>query len=227
MATLVRRTWPEIRTEVITTCGGVDYTGFSDRVGQILYSAYLELALGYHHYELETTATASVATDAVAISVPTDCFILMGIHRAPTVVGNAGLGNMLDLKRASFLTARFNENAGVPTEYSRFGSSILLQRPVTAAQAGTWTIRYYKVPAPPDYAGSANPATAWLWDEPLIQWAAAKVLGRVWRPDLAAMGLQPMREWLASQVQPDLRSEVIAELPDYPTASRPTGGAQG
>ena len=224
MATLVRRTWANIRDEVIASAGGQDYTGFSARVEQIVYSTYLELSLAWHHYEMETVSTPTVATSDTTIPVPTDCFILMGVYRPSS---NTNLGNMLDLKRTHFLTARFNGTAAQPTEYCRFGTTIVLNCPTSATYAGTWGLRYYKIPAAPDYTVSASPATAWLWDEAIIESSLAKLMGRVWRPDLGAMGLQSMQSWLSQQIQPDLQTQVIAELPDLPTASRPVGGSQG
>lgn len=223
MATLTRRTWANIRDEVITSAGGYDFSGFSARVEQIVYSTYLELSLGWFQHELETVSAVTTSTNDVSINTPADCFILMGVYRAATT----SLGNQLESRAFASLAGQFSTTAATPSYYCRFGSKILLNCPVSASAAGSWSLRYYAIPAAPDYAGSTSPTTPWLWDEFLIQGALAKVMGRVWRPDLEALGAQTLQSWLQSQVQPNLAQNIITELPDIPTASRPLAGAQG
>lgn len=223
MAPLTRRTWANIRDEVITSVGGVDYTGFSGRVEQVTYATYLELALGWFHHELETVSAVTTSTNDVTINAPTDCFILEGVYRAATT----SLGNQLDTKTFSALAGQFSTTAATPAYYCRWKDKILLNCPVSASAAGSWSLRYYAIPAPPDYSAGTSPTTAWLWDEYIIEGATAKMMGRVWRPDLQVMGMQTMASWVQGQVQPNLAEKSIVELPDIPTADRPIGGSQG
>jgi len=224
MAAITRRTWANLRDEAIIALGGYDYTGFSGRVEHALYAAYLDIGLGWHHYELGAISSATVATNDISLSVPATAFVVMSVNRSPNNAGNA-----LTLERLHFLVANFSATAAVPKKYARSGASalLLLDCPCNAASAGSWTIRFYKVPTAPDFAGSGTPETHWLWDDHILELAIAKMQRKVWRPDLAALSTQSLENWLSQQIQPDLVSEVIASLPDYPTASRPHGAAQG
>lgn len=223
MAPIARRTWAEIATEVTTWCGGYDYTGFSTRVQYAIDAAYREIATGWHHFELEAATNATVATNDTTVTLPTSpaTFIVMGLYRPST----ATLGNMLDQQSFAALSAQFSSTAETPTKYCRFGSVLLLNCPCIVGAAGTWVVRHYTFPTAPDFS-SGSPATAWLFDDIIIQGAVAKMMNRVWRPDLGAFGLQTMQAWLQSQPQPALIDQALGERPDLPTASRPLGGQQ-
>lgn len=223
MAAITRRTWANLRDEAILALGNYDYTGFSARVEHALYAAYLDIALGWHHYELDASGTATVATNDTGLTLPTTTFVVMSVHRPTT-----GLGNALTLQRLHLVVSNFSATAAAPKHYARnTATTILFDCPCIAGSAGTWTIRYYKAPAAPDFAGAATPDTHWLWDDHILELAIAKMQRKVWRPDLAALSTQSLENWLSQQIQPDLVSEVLASLPDYPTASRPHGAAQG
>ncbi len=223
MAVLTRRTWANIRDEVITSVGGYDFTGFSSRVEYAVDSAYRILTANYHHFELEASTNATVATNDTSVTLPTSpaSFIVMGLYRPSTPT----LGNMLDQKSFAALTAQFSATAAQPTTYCRFGGVLLLNCPCSATYAGTWIVRHYTFPTPPDFA-TGSPATSWLWDQQIIEGAVAIMMNKVWRPDLSAYGLQTMQAWLASQPQPALIEQTMGERPDLPTASRPLGGQQ-
>jgi hypothetical protein len=223
MAPLVRRTWAEIATEVTTFVGGYDYTGFSTRVQYAIDATYRELCTGYHHFEMEAATNVTVATNDTTVTLPTSpaTFITMGLYRPST----ATLGNMLDQKSFAALSGQFSATAAIPVTYCRFGAVLLLNCPCVAGSAGTWVVRHYTFPTAPDFS-SGSPATSWLFDDVIIQGAVAKMMNRVWRPDLAMFGLQTMQSWLASQPQPALIEQTLGERADLPTASRPLGGSQ-
>jgi hypothetical protein len=145
----------------------------------------------------------------------------MGVYRP----SSATLGNMLQNKSFAQLTQIFSSTAAIPQFYCRFGDKILLNCPCIVGSAGTWVIRQYIVPTAPDFS-SGSPVTGWIWDEQIIQGATAKMMGRVWRPDLSLFNAQTLESWIASQAQPELQPRPLAELPDIPTASRPLGGSQ-
>lgn len=219
MATLVRRTWPELRAETIICTGGIDYTGYSTRVEYALDAAAREIALRYHHPELDASGNATVSTNDTTITVPTGAYIVVDVLRAN--------GTALTEKNYHQLLAIASSTAGTPEYFARYGSTLVLNCPVSASVAGTWVVKYYKFPTTPDFAGSGSPDTAWVFDESIIQLAVAKMMGRAWRPDLAGMGLQLLGDWLTNQPQESLSENPLPNLPDLPTASRPFGGSQG
>lgn len=223
MAPIARRTWAQLRDEAIQCGGGHNYTGYSGRVEFWMEQAYYDICLSWHHYELETTAIAAVAANDTAITVPTDLFVLMSLHRPNA---QAGLSKALLLQRMHFMVANFSPTAGVPEAYVRWGSTVLLDRPVVGAEAGNWTFRYYKIPTAPDFS-SGSPAISRVWDDHLIDATLARLQQRVWRPDLAGVSAQVMSDWIQQQVQPDMVSNILANLPTVITQNRPTGGAQG
>jgi hypothetical protein len=223
MAPLVRRTWAQLRDEAIACGGGHDYTGYSGRVEFWMEQAYYDICLSWHHYELEASATAAVLENDTSIPVPADLFVLMSLHRPNA---NGGLSKALLLQRTHFLVANFSGTAADPDSYCRFGSTVLLNCPVIAGAVGNWTFRYYKVPVAPDFT-SGSPAINRVWDDHLIDATLARLQQRVWRPDLAGVSAQVLDQWIQQQVQPDMVSNIQANMPTLITQNRPTGGAQG
>lgn len=226
MAAITRRTWANLRDEVIAACGGHDYTGFSSRVEYWLTEAYYDLALSYHHHELEAVATPVAMTPGTAtLTIPTDTFIIITFVLKAAVADGGAYLTTLRYERLHWIQANYSATNAQPNAFARSGSTFYFNCPPDKAYQSV--IYYYKVPAAPDFAGTGNPTTAWLWDTHLVEAALAKAQGRVWRPDLVQLTLQPLNEWAQAQVQPLLTQELQSGLPDYPNANAPQGGPQG
>lgn len=225
MAAIARRTWAQLRDEAIAAAGGHTYTGFSSRMEYWLTEAYYDLATSYHHHELEAVATPAAMTPGTAtLTIPTDAFIIITfVLKASVADGGAYLAT-LRYERLHWIQAAYSSTSAQPSAFARSGSTFYFNCPPDKAY--TSSVYYYKVPAAPDFS-SGSPATAWLWDTHLIEGALAKCQGRVWRPDLVQLTLQPLNQWLQAQVQPTLTQELQTGLPDYPNSNAPQGGPQG
>lgn len=224
MAALLRRTWADLKAEAIRRLGGRTEASFAARVEHWLDAAQLDLGLLFHHYELNRTDTALVlVTGQSTVTLPLDCYIVLGVAlREPG--GQPLFKRWLTLQHLRYVQANFSETRAVPTEYARFGRDLQLNCNSDAAYP--LLLRYYKVPAAPDFA-VGSPELARLWDEHLLEAAVAKGQGSVWRPDLAGVTGETLQAFLASQVQPALLAEVLPDRSTVPTTNRTHGGGQG
>ena len=225
MAAITRRTWANLRDEAIQACGGHDYTGFSSRVEYCVTEAYYDICATYHHHELESaTNIAAWTIGNTSISLPADCFIVVGVRLYDTVANGSGHLGTLQYVRHHFLLSNFSTTQAQPGSFSRSKTTLYLNCPVDKAYQ--YVVHYYAFPTAPDFS-SGSPQTAWLWDTHLIEGTLAKMQGRIWRPDLGQMNGQLLKDWLAVQPQASVQTEPQPGLPDYPTANLPQGGLQG
>src|SRR5262245_58677449 len=200
MAPLPRQSWASLKAEVIRRLGGRTEPSFSSRVEYWLDATLLDLGCTIHHFELDKTDTGlTLATGISTVNLPADCFIVLGVG-----LRNPGLGTFkrwLGLNHLRYVQANFSDALSVPAEYARFGSQ--LQFNTNADASYPLILRYYRFPAPPEFA-SGSPEVARVWDEHLIEGALAKAQGAVWRPDLAGTSAQMLEAYLGAQVQPAL-----------------------
>lgn len=234
MAAIVRRNWPAIRDEAISAGGGHNHTGWSSRVEQFTYSAWLRLCLTYHFHELETSTTFTPVDGDLTLTLPADCFIVhsLAYGTAPIYQG-VGKSRQLTESAGTSLFGMRSSTKGIWTSYVRFGLLLHMNCPLDVNQSTPslpLTLHYYKRPAAVDFADSSAgnvPLTSWEWDEPIIDAAVARIQGRTWNWGEQGMTMQTLQDWLSSQIQPDLQSSPMSNPPDIPTASRPPGGPQG
>ncbi len=224
MAPLARPTWAALKAEVLRRLGGRSEPSIGARVEQWLDAAQLDLALTFHHFELDTTEKAiTLAMGSSTIDLPADCYIVLGV--ALMTPREETFRRWLTLQHLRYVQANFSIAEAEPAEYARFGSALLFNCPPDKNYP--LLLRYYRFPSPPDFAGLASPELSRLWDEHLIEGALAKAHGALWRPDLAASQTQMLQEFLAAQVQPALLAELLPDRSTTPTANRTHGGAQG
>lgn len=223
MAPLPRPTWTALKAEVLRRLGGRSEPSIGARVEAWLDAAQLDLALTFHHFELDTTAALELSAGNSTVDLPTDCYIVLGI--ALMTPREETFRRWLTLQHLRYVQANFSIAGAEPAEYARFGSALLFNCP--ADRNYPILVRYYRFPSPPDFAGAMSPELSRLWDEHLIEGALAKAHGALWRPDLAAAHGQMLQEFLSTQVQPALLAELLPDRSTTPTANRTHGGAQG
>lgn len=229
MAVLTRRTWANLRDEAIAVGGGHSHSGWSGRVEHWMYEAYLDLALSFHHHELEASATVTTADQALSATLPADVFVVHSLAWAyRAVAGQNGIAVQLkEMRLNNLLAQRETQRPALWRRYARQGATVQFDCPLDINQATTLTVLYYQVPAAPDFALTTSPATNWLWDSHLVEATVAKICGRSWTWDSSGMFLQTLQTWLQQQIQPNMNQEPMNNPPEKPTASTNQGGNQG
>src|ERR1700744_5479300 len=110
MALLSRYTWAGMKAELIRRLGGRTEASFASRVEYWLDAAQLDVGLTYHHFELDKTDTSlTLASGTSTITLPPDCYILMGVG-----LRNPGLTTFkkwVTLQNLRFIQANFSEVA--------------------------------------------------------------------------------------------------------------------
>lgn len=222
MAVLTRRTWANLRDEALKRIGRSGDSAASSRVEYWIDAVYRNLALTYHHYELDTELVdQALAEDADELALPADCYVLLAVR----LKTNAGvdIGRLLP-ERASFTIGARSSSTEQPKTYARFGAKIYF--PAPADDAYKLDLYYYKVPTAPDFS-SGSPAWDRLWDEYLVQGACDLAMRGYWVPELAAGHAQSLAAFLDRVVNPQLASGILTDSEDRRTTDQPHGGAQG
>lgn len=221
MAALDRRTWAELRTELLTRLGNDSLT---TRAEEWLAAVHLDLALLYHHPELDTFDQSLVASTANPfVTLPADCYVVVGV-----IIRDVASGDILaslEPTGAHFSFVRYNGTTGEPTKYSRWGNRLWFDKLPT--QAHPIDLLYYALPAAPDFAGSASPALNQLWDEHILDGAVARAQGCLWRPEIAGVHADMLTDFLQRVVQRPLLELPLPEEPLARNLGRHTGGPQG
>jgi hypothetical protein len=221
-----RRTWPQIKAEVIRRTKGLDAAGFDARVEQWIYQALLDLSTTLHHFELDTAATLTLSTASNAVALPAGTFIVVG---APQLLepGTSTVDGPLLYQDFRFLESLYTGAAGRPARWSRFGGSfyvdVLPQSPYTV------NLFTYALPAAPDFSVSSvavSPLGAET-DEYVMSRALALAWSEIDREDLAAAQQKKVDAWAAAQVRPPLAQMYLTEQKEQLTAGGAFGGAQG
>lgn len=223
MAILARPTWVGIRDEVIKRCGTIVASGFSSRVERFCWSAYLELATTFHHFELDTVDTSiTLSTSANSVSLPADCFIVTGFilknAAGSTILGEVQEG---DPRR---VTAAYLADSGQPTKRARFGAKLYFDKKPDLTYKSE--LYYYRYPASPDFTTPTSPELGSDLDERIIQAAVSLVSSAVKDVDFSAVNRQLLGEWLGTQVRNPAQVPLVDNRERRATQTT-LGGAQG
>lgn len=228
MAVTARRTWAQLQAETVKRLGNVDSVGtdgvtFPARVAYWLWASLLDLALTYHHFELDATATLTLSTASNLVALPADCYILIAARlKDPT---GATFLRQLTLKQYQALANDYVGAPAQPSFYSRFGSNLYVETlPTLPFKVEVF---YYRLPTAPDFSGSLTPDLGVDLDEHLMEGACRKAYPNLGRPDLGDVGRQLLSEFLAIQARPSLLDEPLPGLPERQQSGRTFGGPQG
>ncbi|HBY61916.1 MAG TPA: hypothetical protein DEH78_19015 [Solibacterales bacterium] len=206
-------------TECRLRLGNAPATGRADH---FLNAAYLRLALGYHHYELNKIDTSiSCVVGTPTITLPTDCFTVIAVRLRT----GSTLHPILQSREVHALFGDRTTSNAKPTHYARFLNLLHFNSPPDATY--NVDLYYYRTPIAPDFASaSATSELAWLWDEAILESAVALGHKTVWRPDLGMADLETLSAWLARQAQPDIAEESLRDVPQRTRLGYSHGGAQ-
>lgn len=223
MAALARRTWAQLLTELEARVAR-NTTAFIARAKYVMASVFYDLALTYHHPELDTfdqTLVCSISNPYVTL--PTTVYIPISvIIRNPTT--NAIVAS-LQPSATTFSFSAYTAAAGQPTKYTRFGTRLWFDKlPDLAYKID---LLYYTIPAAPDFDGTDSPMTGQLWDEHILDGSVARCQEILWRPELAAPNAQHLQGFLARTVQRPLIELPLPEVPIVGNLGRQIGGPQG
>ncbi len=221
MAVIARRGWSAIKAEVIKRVGNLTAAGFDARVEQWIWAAYLKLATGYHFFEFDASQDLAFAAGDSSKTLATDTYIILSVS---LVSGSTLLKSLRPSHAPSLLTDLSAAQAGRPSRYARYGSSLYLDCPCD--QAYTLRVFYYQLPAAPDFATTATPAFASDVDEHLIEQAIRIIMPGIGRPDLGDINRQLLSDWLADQPRDPIQARPQTEQ-ERATTNRTIGGAQG
>jgi len=223
---VARRTWPQIKAEVIRRLKGIDASGFDTRVEQWIYQALLDLSTTLHHFELDTATTVTLSTASNAVPLPAGTFIVVG---APQLLepGTGAIDGPLLYQDFRFLESSYTGLAGRPSKWSRFSSSFytdLLPRVPYTVNLFT-----YVYPPAPDFSVALS-AVSPLGPE-TDEYVMARALALAWpeidRPDLGAEQDKKLATWVQNQVRPPLAQVFLTEMKEQLTSGGTFGGAQG
>lgn len=223
MAALTRRTLAQIRDEVIKRCGNITATGYSDRITYFVWEAYLDLATEFHHFELDKIDSSIVlSTSANTIDLPADCFVVIGLRlrnaAGTSIVGEVGKYNF------ESLSSEYRAVSGMPTKRARFGAKLYFDFKPDIAY--TSDLFYYRLPAAPDFAGSATSELGVDCDTHLIELAVALASGGTKDQAFSAVNRESFATWAASQVRSSIQSP-LADSRESNTTNSVLGDAQG
>lgn len=224
MAVLGRRTWPQLRNEALLRLGNPGATGMSSRVEYFMTAAYRDLALTYHHFELDVVDTSkALSTSNNEVALPTDCHIVVAVRLL--AVGSGTILGFLKYHSTQALFGDYLAAVAPPKRYTRFASKLYVEKKPDAAYP--IHIYYYKLPAAPDFTGAGSPEISEDMDEHLLEGTIRKAAPALGRPDIGSVQRELLVEWLGQQVRPDTVSEPLAGLPERQQTHRTLGGAQG
>lgn len=221
MAPLSRRTFPQLETEVKLRMGNPNNATVNYQ--QMIWAAYLRLALTYHHFELDAISSPllTLSTSSNSVALPTDTFVV--IHAVLLDTAGTAVIGQLEPKDYAALVRDYTGASGVPARRARFGSSLYFDK--LPALAYKVRVSYYRRPAAPDFAGSATSELDVETDEHLIEQAVALAAGATGAPTVA-LNRQFLAEWLSEQVRSPLLDSV-EDRRERSTTDRTLGGAQG
>lgn len=226
MTALVRREFHELRDEALKRLGReASDAGASARAERFIESAYYQLALTYHHYELEDEVTSTTAsTSANTVTVPANTYIVLGVSLR-AVSGGAFLKALTFQSANHLLSAADRATSGQPKRWSRVGGTLFFDTKPDAAYP--LSIYRYKRPDAPDFDPAANAVSALdpLWDEAIIQLALLLGFTAYWSEELARLNGEALASFLKITAQPLLAQHTIH--PQVEAQGRPHGGAQG
>lgn len=222
MAVLARRTWDELRDEVIRRCGRVGDSAFTALAERFVEAAYYDLAYTFHHYELDKISTTGVLnTSQDFLAVPADLWINFALWIGDPST-NAFVAALVWEPPSSLLRRR-STTAAQPAKYTRFGDQLIF--PANPDLAYKTTHYYYQIPTAPDFT-TGSPVIDRVWDEHIIEGAVAKATRANWDPQSSGMQGELLSEFLATNPQPPLSEGGNIPQPQQAKVSKPYGGSQ-
>lgn len=221
MPAYARRNWSEIKAEAIRRLGGRDEPGFDQRVESWLRAAHVLVGLLVHHFELNVLdESVLLVQGAMTADLPEATYSVAGVGLVDAAGDFAG---WVENTKLQHLQAAATDAPGKPREYTRWGSTLVFDRPADAEYR--LRLFLYRTPAPPDFNGAEAPELGELWDQVLVEVATAIGCGAVWRPDLAQAIFQLAAQLQGEQPQSRPKSNPIADVTETPAPT--LGGAQG
>ncbi len=222
---MARRTFAALRTEHIQRAGRVGDTAYTTRAEELIKAAYFELALLFHHHELDAIDTSkTMAVGSNEVTLPTDVQVVMAV--VLRAVADGAPIKALKLHESRYQFALYAAASGEPSAYTHFGAKLYTDKKAGAAYP--LTIYYYKLPTEPDFTGAATSALSTPWDEVILEQSLADACGTaLWRPDLAGVHQARVDRFLGGVPQPILRMNTLHGQPEAPTTGVPHGGAKG
>ncbi len=223
MAAIARRAWSALRDEAILRLGNITATGFSARVEYFMTQAYFDLALMFHHHELDVIdTTKTLSTSNNEVTLPTDTYIVVSV-RLKSVAGVI-LGPLTFKDARSLFDDYTGVTAGQPKSYTRFASKLYVETKPDAAYP--LEIFYYQLPTAPDFS-SGSPVTGRDMDDHIIERTLQLGWPAIARPDLGSIQGELLTEWLQRQVRSDLVGEPLPAMREKPLSGSSFGGVQG
>ena len=229
MAPILRMSWEQMRDEVQLRMGKANVPDWTPRMERFLTAAYYDIAITWHHYELEKLVELAVVED---ISIVTWRFVADLQYPNGTVYSIMGVrlraedGTLYQMTQQN-IKFTFNERLpkGRPQKWARTNpQSLLLDRPSDAAYFVDAYVYVY--PDPPDFdpAGGISQLDA-VWDEHIMQRAMFLAAPATWRYDMSQVQVQTLKEFLEGQPQAQNKGSLVARS-EVPLTSQNTGGSQ-
>lgn len=223
MATITRRGWSAIETEVQRRLAGNNASGFTTRIDHWVWAAYQQICLTYHHFELDKEdLTGTISSGANTFTLPSDCYAVIALTLRDST--GAIVGEVAQYEFAAVRGA-YGADSGQPSRRARFGSKLYFDK--KADQNYSTDLYYYRFPTAPDFTTSTAPETASDVDEHIIEGACRLANPAIGRADLGDVDRQLLADWLGQQIRPSLNQDGILEQRERSGAGRTLGGSQG
>jgi hypothetical protein len=222
MTALVRRTWYQIRREVMERVSFKGASVSQERAERYIESAYFDIATLYHHYELDNTdATIVLTTGTSTEALPADTYSVFQVLLFTPV--SLVFDSALLWQAPQAVLQKWSDTNAKPTIWTRWASDLVFPSPPD--QDYPITLYYYKTPTAPDYA-SGSPETARHWDEHIIEGAVAKALGAIWEAGQLQTSAQLLAEYTGQVSQAVMEEGLSLPSPKRPADKLPPGGKQ-
>lgn len=230
MATITRRDWQSISTEVVARAGGINYSGFAARAEQAIHAAYLDIACLYAHYPLMQYETFSQPTTQNYHTIPTEAWAILGVAEsnatsdAPATPlkrldfsGYLGSGTLsyttTERPEAYFVRASYTD----PTQYRHLVFAV-----AQLDQARNYYLFYQRLPTAPDFDSTTTyPEIDKVWDEHLIELSLVKIGNLIGDQQLASINAALYKDFVSQ-----IGVELLRDVPTAATSDAKTTNTQ-
>jgi hypothetical protein len=213
-----------MQTEATRRLGGHAYTGFPARVQRWIEAAYFWATSTYHHPELDTEDASNTLAVGES-SVPLFSDVKVPVSVALLQPGTTTLDRYLKLRDFHVIQAQFDETRGKPTLYARFGNSLRFERKSNAAYP--ISVFYYRKPPAPLFGADDSSLLAEEWDEIILVKTTCLGFSALWRPDLARLRTDDLKDLLADVPNRRLDEDATADRSTRSRRDRTLQGVQG
>jgi hypothetical protein len=236
MAAIIPLSFEAMRDEVLRRMGKLNVPDWEPRIEQFITAAYYDIAVTFHHYELEDALLMALAEDTKSVTwrfnsdvqYPNgDVYSVLGI-RLRDVEGKLSQATQEHIK---FIWQEVRER-GRPEKWARIdpqGKTIIFDRESDADY--DVEMLFYRYPDAPDFGGGGVPAGSLasqlglVWTEHIMQRAMFLAAPATWRYDMSQVQVQTLQEWLQSQPQAPTKGDLVARA-EVPLTSQVSGGNQ-